>query len=185
MRNLLIGLCLVCSSHSMALAKSQTMPSRKASPEVRKLGYYVGTWVGSGETKGGPLGSAGKLSSRQTCTWFVGGFQVLCEGEERGPSGRRHFLNVLAYDEASKAYTEYSVSSFGEAEYDRGGSLVGGGRAPSGRGPTPRWLSVSASVAPLSGAVRRPSSSRARSGVTSGTDGRGESPPAGGPGLSP
>jgi hypothetical protein len=31
-------------------------------------------------------------------------------------------LNVLAYDASGKAYTECSFSSFGEAEYDRGGS---------------------------------------------------------------
>ena len=94
-------------------------------PEVRKLGYYVGTWEGHGTTKAGPLGRAGDLSSRQTCKWFAGGYQVVCQGEETGPTGKRRFLNILAYDESAKAYTEYSVSSFGEAEYDRGGLLVG------------------------------------------------------------
>lgn len=93
--------------------------------EVEKLGYYVGTWEGHGETGGGPLGSPGKLASRQTCEWFAGRYQVICRGIEQGPSGKRQFLNVLAYDDAAKAYTEYSVSSRGEAEYDRGGSLVG------------------------------------------------------------
>jgi hypothetical protein len=123
MRRLLIGVALAGSAASIVVAQpGAPMPSR----EAQELGYYVGTWVGHGETKGGPLGSAGKLSSRQTCKWFQGGFQVVCEGEEIGPSGKRHFLNVLAYDDSSKAYTEYSVSSFGEAEYDRGGSLVGG-----------------------------------------------------------
>jgi hypothetical protein len=93
---------------------------------VQKLGYYVGTWRGQGETKGGPFGPAGKLSSTMTCGWFSGGFQVICRGEETGPTGKRGFLNILAYDQDAKAYTEYSVSSFGESEYDRGGSLVDG-----------------------------------------------------------
>ncbi len=109
---------------SLAVAQPQPQ-SRRRSTEVEKLGYYVGTWEGHGETKRGPLGSAGKLASRQTCNWFAGGYQVICHGEEQGPSGKRQFLNVLAYDDSSKAYTEYSVSSRGEAEYDRGGSLVG------------------------------------------------------------
>jgi hypothetical protein len=97
----------------------------KRSADVQKLGYYVGTWEGHGETRAGPFGRAGKLSSRQTCSWFKGGFQVVCRGEERGPTGERQFLNILAYDEDTKAYTEYSVSSRGGAEYDRGGSWVG------------------------------------------------------------
>jgi hypothetical protein len=94
-------------------------------PEVQKLSYYVGTWQGHGEVKASPLGRGGKLSSYQTCKWLRGGFQVICEGEEMGPSGKRGFLNILAYDQEAKAYTEYSVSSRGEAEYDRGGSWIG------------------------------------------------------------
>jgi hypothetical protein len=108
---------------SLAVAQSHS-PSRSA--QVEKLGYYIGTWEGHGETKAGPFGAAGKLSSKMTCSWFSGGFQVVCRGEETGPSGKRAFLNILAYDGTAKAYTEYSVSSFGETEYDKGGSLSGG-----------------------------------------------------------
>lgn len=114
----LVSALLLLSAPSFAGA-----PTR--SPQIEKLGIYVGTWVGHGETKGGPFGAAGKLSSKQTCSWFAGGFQVVCRGEEHGPSGIRQFLNILAYDEKAKAYTEYSVSSFGEAEYDQGGSFDG------------------------------------------------------------
>src|SRR6185437_3254353 len=89
----------------------------KPSAGVRMLGYYVGTWEGHGETNAGPFGRAGKLSSHMTCKWFAGGFQVLCEGEETGPTGTRNFLNILSYDESAKAYTEYSISSRGEAEF--------------------------------------------------------------------
>jgi hypothetical protein len=60
----------------------------------------------------GPFRPAGKLSSTTTCEWFAGGFQLVCRGEERGPTGKRTFLNIRAYDEAAKAYTEYGISSF-------------------------------------------------------------------------
>lgn len=93
----------------------------KPGPEVEKLSYYVGTWKGEGETKGGPFGPAGKLSSSISCEKFAGSFQVVCRGEERGPTGKRTFLNILAYDEKAKAYTEYGISSFGESEYSTGG----------------------------------------------------------------
>jgi hypothetical protein len=92
------------------------------------LAYYLGTWRGEGDTKGGPFGPAGKLSSTITCDWFAGGFHLVCRGEERGPTGKRTFLNILAYDEKTKAYTEYGISSLGESEYSTGGSIVGNKR---------------------------------------------------------
>ena len=49
----------------------------------------------------------------------------MCRGEETGPSGKRAFLNIIAYDEKTKAYMEHSISSFGETEDDSGGSFVG------------------------------------------------------------
>ena len=63
-----------------------------------------------------------------TCDWFAGGFHLVCRGEERGPTGKRTFLNILSYDEKAKAYTEYGISSLGESEYSTGGSIVGNKR---------------------------------------------------------
>ena len=105
-----------------------TAQQPKPGPEVQRLAYYLGTWRGEGETKDGPFGPAGKLSSTVTCDWFAGGFYLVCRGEERGPTGKRTFLNILAYDEKAKAYTEYGISSFGESEYSTGGSIVGNKR---------------------------------------------------------
>jgi len=104
-------------------AVGETAPKHGA--ELQALGYYVGSWVGHGKTKAGPFGPAGKLSSEQTCEWFPGGFQVVCRGREHGPTGTRDFLNLLSYDQQTRSYTQYSISSRGESEYDRGGSLVG------------------------------------------------------------
>jgi len=124
MRLLTMGSFLVIVAHS-ASGHTATAQQPKPGPEVGKLGYYLGTWRGEGETKGGPFGPAGKLSSTTTCEWFAGGFHLVCRGEERGPTGTRTFLNIRAYDEAAKAYTEYGISSFGESEYNTGGSIIG------------------------------------------------------------
>jgi hypothetical protein len=105
-----------------------TAQQPKPGPEVQRLAYYLGTWRGEGETKSGPFGPAGKLSSTMTCDWFAGGFHLVCRGEEMGPTGKRTFLNILAYDEKAKAYTEYGISSLGESEYSTGGSIVGNKR---------------------------------------------------------
>ena len=108
--------------------QSATAQQPKPGPEVQRLAYYLGTWRGEGETKGGPFGPAGKLSSTMTCDWFAGGFHLVCRGEERGPTGKRTFLNILSYDEKAKAYIEYGISSLGESEYSTGGSIVGNKR---------------------------------------------------------
>ena len=113
---------MLLSASSIAVAEPNAVP--KPGKEVQELAYYVGSWEGHGETKAGPFGAAGKLSSHMSCKWFDGRFQIICEGEETGPSGTRKFLNVIAYDEETKAYTEYSISNLGESEYDKGGSLV-------------------------------------------------------------
>jgi len=105
-----------------------TVQQPKPGLEVQRLAYYLGTWRGEGATKGGPFGPPGKLSSAMTCDWFAGGFHLVCRGEERGPTGKRTFLNILAYDEKAKAYTEYGISSLGESEYSTGGSIVGNKR---------------------------------------------------------
>ena len=105
-----------------------TAQKPKPGPEVERLAYYLGTWKGQGETKGGPLGPAGQLSSTMTCEWFAGGFHLVCRGEERGPTGKRTFLNILAYDEKAKAYTEYGISSLSDSEYSTGGTIVGNKR---------------------------------------------------------
>src|SRR5215813_15312776 len=116
---------------SLALLTSLSAQTPTASPipttppEVQRLAYYLGTWRGEGETKGSPIGPAGKLSSTMTCDWFAGDFHLVCRGEERGPMGTRKFLNIRAYDEKTKAYTDYGISSLGESEYSAGGSMVG------------------------------------------------------------
>ena len=97
----------------------------KPGPEAQKLGYYVGTWEGHGESKGGPFGPPGALSSNFTCEHFDGGFQVVCRGEERGPTGSQKFLNIKSFDEGSRSYTEYSVSNLGTSEYATGGAIAG------------------------------------------------------------
>lgn len=111
--NKLLSIILLPLVTSLAFAQAQTDQPPKPGPEIQKLAYYVGTWKGEGELKASPFGPGGKLSSSQTCEWFAGEFQVLCRGEENGPSGKRAFLNILAYD------------ADGESEYTKGGSFAG------------------------------------------------------------
>ncbi len=127
-RVIIACICSLALSLSSFAQAPTASPIATTPPEVQRLAYYLGTWRGEGETKGGPFGPAGKLSSTVTCDWFAGGFHLVCRGEESGPTGKRTFLNILAYDEKAKAYTEYGISSLGESEYSTGGSIVGNKR---------------------------------------------------------
>ena len=132
MRRFTLGCVAVVVTHlgsCQATALHPPVQQPAPSPDIQKLAYYVGHWKGEGETKGGPFGPAGKLSSTTTCEWFAGGFHLVCRGEETGPTGTRAFLNIRAYDEKAKSYTEYSISSAGEVEYNTGGTLVGNERS--------------------------------------------------------
>ena len=124
MKRLTMGAFLLIVAHAAA-GHAVMAQQPEPGPEVKKMGYWVGSWRGEGETKGGPFGPAGKLSSTTNCEWFAGGFQLVCRGEETGPTGKRAFLNIRSYDEAAKSYTEYSISNLGESEYATGGSIVG------------------------------------------------------------
>jgi hypothetical protein len=127
-RLIIVCICSLALSISSFAQAPTASPIATTPPEVQRLAYYLGAWKGEGETKAGPFGPAGKLSSTTTCDWFTGGFHMVCRGEERGPTGKRTFLNILAYDEKAKAYTEYGISSLGESEYSTGGSIAGNKR---------------------------------------------------------
>jgi len=91
-------------------------------PEVQKLAYFLGTWQGENELKGGTL--SGHISGRNVCEWFAGGFHLLCRNESTGPAGRHWELSVRAYDEETKTYSFYVIGSSGVTVFAKG-SLAG------------------------------------------------------------
>src|SRR6266550_7195426 len=86
-RLIIVCICsLALSIRSFAQAPTAS-PIATTPPEVQRLAYYLGTWRGEGETKAGPFGPAGKLSSTTTCDWFAGGFISCVEARREGPRG--------------------------------------------------------------------------------------------------
>ena len=69
---------LVVVGHLAVLA--QAPPAPKPGPEHQKLAYFVGTWTNEGEMKPSPMGPGGKITGKDTCEWFEGGFSVICRG---------------------------------------------------------------------------------------------------------
>ncbi len=97
------------------------MEMPKPSAEVKKLGYFVGTWKNEGEMKQNPFGvPSGHFTSTDKCEWFTGGWHVVCHSSGKGPSGAMHGLGILAYNSNEKAYTYYGIDNMGFAEESKG-----------------------------------------------------------------
>ncbi len=103
-----------------AQAQEKKMEMPKSGPEVKKLGYFVGTWKTEGDVKENPFMPAGKWSGTDNCEWFHGGFHVVCHSTGKGPMGAVHGLGILAYSSEEKAYTYFGIDSTGFAEGSKG-----------------------------------------------------------------
>ena len=104
-----------------ARAQEKKMEAPKPGPEVKKLGYFVGTWKSDGELKENPFGMpAGKYTSTDKCEWFAGGFQVVCHTSGTGPMGAMHGMGIIAYNPMKKVYTYYGIDSSGMADESMG-----------------------------------------------------------------
>jgi len=97
------------------------MEAPKPGPEVKKLGYFVGTWKSEGEMKENPFGMPpGKFTSTDKCEWFTGGYQVVCHTTGKGSMGAMHGLGILSYNTEDKLYTYYGIDNNGMAEQSKG-----------------------------------------------------------------
>ena len=94
-------------------AQEKKMEAPKPGPEVKKLGYFVGTWNTTGEVKQNPFMPAGKMTGTSKCEWFPGGFHVVCHETGKGPMGGMHGLGIMAYNAEDKVYTYSGADSSG------------------------------------------------------------------------
>lgn len=101
-------------------APALAQEAAKPGPEHARMAYFAGTWKSAGEAKDSPMGPGGKMSGEETCRWFDGGFQLVCQGSMTGPRGPGKSGSVWAYDPAQQVYTYYGYSSMGEAFYVTG-----------------------------------------------------------------
>lgn len=120
--SLFLAAAVVNAQEKKAEKKPESkMEMPKAGPEVKKLGYFVGTWKSEGEMKQNPFGMpTGKYTSTDKCEWFTGGFHVVCHSTGKGPMGAMHGLGILAYNREEKVYTYYGIDNTGFAEASKG-----------------------------------------------------------------
>lgn len=85
----------------------------KPGPEYRELGFYVGNWNATGESRTSPSEEFGKLSGNEKCQWFYGGFAVICQETTEDKNGTSQSIYILTYDANRKQYTVYGTDNLG------------------------------------------------------------------------
>src|SRR5262245_50426239 len=107
---LLIGIAALMT---LSFAAAQEGGPPKPTPEHKRLGYYVGTWHTEGEMKPGPMGPGGKISSTDKCSWYEGGFAVVCYSEGKMTMVPSKSIGILGYSTEEKVYTYTGTDNSG------------------------------------------------------------------------
>ena len=116
---LLAGSVLVAAA-ALLRADEKKLEAARPGPEVRRLGYFVGTWTSEGEIRPNAFIPAGKFKSTDTCEWFPGGFHVVCRSKGDGPAGPTRGLGILAWSPQGKVYTYSGIDNSGFSESAQG-----------------------------------------------------------------
>ena len=119
-RLLLLAICGLFAAAVSSAAEEKKAGPPKPGPEVKKLAYFVGTWNSEGEVKPNAMMPAGKMTSTDVCSWYPGGFFVVCNSKGTGPMGAMHSMGLLGYNIEEKAYTYGGIDSSGYASHGTG-----------------------------------------------------------------
>lgn len=101
---LIISCILPATAASQAASKS---------PELQRLGFYVGRWTETGQMREDPSQPFKAISGGETCRWAAGGYAVVCEEKMTGPGGGWDGVYILSYDAAGKQYHVYGTEKPG------------------------------------------------------------------------
>ena len=105
----LAGLCFGASA---VLANQHTeMP--KPGAETKKLDGFAGKWKTEATMQPGPWGPGGKMTGEQECTWFDGGWQLVCRENSEGAMGKMKSEAILGWNGEEKVYKYMGFDSMG------------------------------------------------------------------------
>ena len=88
----------------------------KPSRELKKLGYFVGTWITQGTIAPGPWGAGGRFSWKETTNWMTGRFFLVGHWNFKMPAnmgGDGEEFFVIGFDTSQSVYTFDAFNSQG------------------------------------------------------------------------
>jgi len=101
-------------------AQEKKMEAPKPGPEVQRLAVFEGKWSCETDMKPSPFGPGGKMTSTDDCSWFDGGFQLVCKSTSKGPMGEMKGMYVLTWNPEEKKYVYFGFDSTGMSGSARG-----------------------------------------------------------------
>ena len=104
---------------AMLCAHAQT-PAPQPAPELKNVGYFLGSWTLEGDIKAGPAGPGGKMTIHEHCEWLSPESFLVCHSSYSGAMGSGDGLSVMGYNAGGKTYTYDEYNSLGEAEHSTG-----------------------------------------------------------------
>ena len=118
-RTVIVGTGMLLLGATLAWAQAPVEPP-KPGPEHKRMEYFVGTWASEAVMKPSIFGPGGKITARDTCEWFSGGFHVVCRSEMTGWMGPIAALGIWAWSAEEKKYLTVGIDSMGSLELGSG-----------------------------------------------------------------
>lgn len=113
MKTRMMPLILSGSLVAALVLASQDTEAPKPGPEVKKLEVFAGKWSGESDMKSGPWGPGGKMTGEDDCTWFEGGFQLVCRSTGSGAMGKVKGEGIIGWNPEEKRYKYSGFDSTG------------------------------------------------------------------------
>ena len=105
-------LAIIWALGAAALPAWAEGPPGEKSPAA-ELGFYVGVWKESGQSRTGPTQPFSALTGRETCSWHSGKLAVVCRESTKDQAGSSDSIYILGYDTARSVYTVNGVDNAG------------------------------------------------------------------------
>jgi hypothetical protein len=120
MRRTTMSLACLFVTILIAISAVAQMPMPKPAPELAKLDYLAGNWIGDGDMKPGPMGPGGKITSTDNAQWMDGKFFMVMHSKFKGAMGDGSSTAFFGYNPDKKVYTYNEFNSMGQATYSEG-----------------------------------------------------------------
>jgi hypothetical protein len=114
-----IAICVLLVGVSMRAQAPQAAPT--PGPEVKRLGYFIGTWKEVGTAHMGAMqGPEGKVTTTTKYEWLPGGFFVVGHSDGITSMGPNKEMSVMGWDLTKKMYSYHAFDSMGEEDSAKG-----------------------------------------------------------------
>ena len=112
-----------------AMAQMGTPPG----PEVKKLDYFVGSWMTEGTIAQGPWGAGGKFTGSGKAEWMPGNFFVQSHSEAKMPpeiGGDTQSVMIIGYDSQQKPTRRIATAAWDNTSRQKERSVATLGHGP-------------------------------------------------------